>query len=94
MRVRDALTYAARLFRSGFRSDEGAALITLARDRYRLLQKLAAVRADRNQWRAVAVHFAGRALALERHLSRFHPACESPQARHPYRPLAGRVCYK
>lgn len=55
MRVRDALTYAARLFRSGFRSDEGAALITLARDRYRLLQKLAAVRADRNAWREQAI---------------------------------------
>lgn len=55
MRVRDALTYAARLFRSGFRSDESAALITLARDRYRLLQKLAAVRADRNAWREQAI---------------------------------------
>jgi len=44
------------------------------------------LRADRTEWREVAVHFAGRALALERHLMRFFPACESPQARHPYRP--------
>lgn len=59
-----------------------------------LRDKIAALRTDRDEWRSVAVHFAGWALALERHLSRFHPACESPQARHPYRPLAGRVCYK
>ena len=31
MRVRDALTFAARLFRSGHRSDEAAALFALAR---------------------------------------------------------------
>lgn len=55
MHVRDALTYAARLFRSGYRSDEAAALFALARDRYRLLQKLAAARADRNAWREQAI---------------------------------------
>lgn len=55
MHVRDALTYAARLFRSGYRSDEAVALFALARDRYRLLHKLAAVRADRNAWREQAI---------------------------------------
>lgn len=55
-----------------------------------LREKIDALRTDRNEWRAVAVHFAGRALAIERQLCRFFPACESPQARHPYRP----ACYK
>lgn len=55
MRVRDALTFAARLFRSGHRSDEAAALITLARAHYELLWKLASVRADRNAWRKQAI---------------------------------------
>ena len=53
-----------------------------------LRDKIAALREDRSEWRAVAVYFAGRALSLERHLSRLFPACESPQARHPYRPMA------
>jgi len=51
MRVRDALTYAARLFRSGYRSDEAAALFALAREHYRLLAKIARIREDRNAWR-------------------------------------------
>jgi len=51
-----------------------------------LTSEVMRLREDRNEWRSVAVHFAGWALALERYLSRFHPACESPQARHPYRP--------
>ncbi|MBU0601148.1 MAG: hypothetical protein KKD25_01955 [Gammaproteobacteria bacterium] len=54
----------------------------------RLREKVDALRTDRNEWRAVAVHFAGRALDLERHLSRLFPACESEQARHPYQPRA------
>jgi hypothetical protein len=51
MRVRDALTFAARLFRSGYRSDEAAALFALAREHYRLLAKIARIRDDRNAWR-------------------------------------------
>ncbi len=86
MHVRDALTFAARLFRSGYRSDEAEALITLAREYYRLQGKLSATREDRSKWRAVAVHFAGRVLALERQLCHLYPDCQSPQARHPYRP--------
>ncbi len=55
MHVRDALTFAARLFRSGHRSDEAEALITLAREYYRLQGKLSATREDRSKWRAIAV---------------------------------------
>jgi hypothetical protein len=51
MRVRDALTFAARLFRSGYRSAEAAALFALAREHYRLLAKIARIRDDRNAWR-------------------------------------------
>lgn len=90
MRVRDALTYAARLFKSGHRSDEAAALFALAREHYRLLAKIASVREGRADCHEVAVYFAGRALALERQLCRLFPACESPQARHPYRPRLAR----
>lgn len=55
MRVRDALTFAARLFRSGYRSDEAAALFALAREHYRLLAKIARIRDDRNAWREQAI---------------------------------------
>lgn len=57
--VREALTFAARLFRSGYRSDEAEALITLAREYYRLQGKLAALRDDRSKWRAIAVMLMG-----------------------------------
>jgi hypothetical protein len=55
MRVRDALTFAARLFRSGYRSAEAAALFALAREHYRLLAKIARIRDDRNAWRRQSV---------------------------------------
>lgn len=54
MHVREALTFAARLFRSGHRSEEAEALITLAREYYRLQGKLAATREDRAAWRRLA----------------------------------------
>lgn len=59
MRVRDALTYAARLFRSGHRSDEAAALFALAREHYRLLGELNDVRADRAAWRELTIRLTG-----------------------------------
>lgn len=55
MRVRDALTFAARLFRSGHRSDEAAALFALAREHYRLLAKIARIREDRAAWRGQSI---------------------------------------
>lgn len=66
MHVREALTFAARLFRSGHRSDEAEALITLAREHYRLQAMLAATREDRAAWRRLACMSMGLARTLIR----------------------------
>lgn len=64
MHVRDALTFAARLFRSGHRSDEAEALITLTREHYRLLDEIERHREQTRAWRWIAVDLFGLARTL------------------------------
>lgn len=57
--VRESLTFAARLFKSGHRSDEAAALITLTREHYRLLGEIERHREQTRGWRRLCINLFG-----------------------------------